>query len=89
MATRATEEFGAGCCSDGAIPDVRLEGSAAMRRSYHFALRGTAHSVTCLLDAPIAQLVEQSLRKRWVGGSSPSWGTISHLPMLTPYRFER
>ena len=24
--------------------------------------------------APIAQLVEQLLRKQWVGGSSPSWG---------------
>ena len=28
--------------------------------------------------APIAQLVEQLLRKQWVGGSSPSWGTIQH-----------
>ena len=31
-------------------------------------------------DAPIAQLVEQLLRKQWVGGSSPSWGTIHLRP---------
>lgn len=35
-------------------------------------------------NAPLAQLVEQVLRKDKVGGSSPSWGTTSLLVLIDP-----
>lgn len=59
------------CSSDGRAPVSKTEG-----RGFDPLRSCKTHAST---DAGVAQLVEHPLRKRMVGGSNPSTGTIGKI----------